>query len=567
VADFSHVDDDELVDEICTWAGRVAAGTAHLLALVAELDRREAWVGTGLLSCAHWLSWRIGLSLGTAREWVRVARRLEELPEVSQAFSAGRMSWSQARAVSRVAEVGDAVDWVELARYSTAAQLEKLARGVRRARLVEQAQADPEATAWSLRTRRRYDEDGNLTLTIYAPAQFAPVIEAGIEAQRAELDRQRQAEAAERARVDVSAETPAREEPESRPVAQPVAESTSEPEPEPGARPEPAAVDLSAGTPGGAVPVAAQDPAQDSAQDSADDIVAAGWPPGTTAEQVRNAFDHFHRFTASLRDGEFDPELRRDGPSPDDPAPAPPSADVPAEAPPAPAAPAGPPRATEAEALLAFAQRALEQERVEQPTAARRSRIALTAQIDPLSGWGRLRDGELLPPCSLKHVLKTLPGRGGTVRLRPLTEADLRRHDLGRSRREVSAGLRELLGGLDGERCRFPGCTRHRKLHAHHVRFWSDGGPTDLANLVLVCARHHTLVHSQGFQLVLHPDRRLEVHTADGVPVLHHPAQPWGDPQTLDPHRRVSADTLPPVDVSARLDLGYAVNVLMLQSA
>jgi hypothetical protein len=52
-------------------------------------------------------------------------------------------------------------------------------------------------------------------------------------------------------------------------------------------------------------------------------------------------------------------------------------------------------------------------------------------------------------------------------------------------------------------------------------------------NLVLLCSRHHTLLHAHGFQLLLHPDRRLEVRTADGVPVLHHPAQPWHDPAAL----------------------------------
>jgi hypothetical protein len=50
---------------------------------------------------------------------------------------------------------------------------------------------------------------------------------------------------------------------------------------------------------------------------------------------------------------------------------------------------------------------------------------------------------------------------------------------------------------------------------------------------VLVCSSHHTLIHAQGFQLVLRPDQRLEVRTADGVRVLRHPAQPWGDPAAL----------------------------------
>ena len=71
-----------------------------------------------------------------------------------------------------------------------------------------------------------------------------------------------------------------------------------------------------------------------------------------------------------------------------------------------------------------------------------------------------------------------LPAGAFALRLRPLTDADLRRHDLGRGGREVSLALRERLGALDGERCRMPGCTRHKKLHPHHVRLRSDGGPT-----------------------------------------------------------------------------------------
>src|SRR5687767_1465520 len=89
----------ELADGICLRAGRIAAAQAELLVWIAEFDRREGWAGPGLLSCAHWLCWRIGLSPNAAREQVRVARRLEELPEVAAAFSAGRMSYSQARAI------------------------------------------------------------------------------------------------------------------------------------------------------------------------------------------------------------------------------------------------------------------------------------------------------------------------------------------------------------------------------------------------------------------------------------------------------------------------------------
>jgi len=235
--------------------------------------------------------------------------------------------------------------------------------------------------------------------------------------------------------------------------------------------------------------------------------------------------------------------------------------------------PAGPPDAddpaapNDADALLALAEDALQAERTAQPGAARRRRWQTTTQIDPLSGWARQVDGELLPPSSLTAVMRTLPGRGGVLRLRPLTPADLHRFDLGRGHRLVSDDLRELLGAVDGERCRFPGCTRHRRLHAHHVVFWSHGGPTDLANLVLVCSRHHTVIHAEGFQLRLHPDRRLEVCTADGTPVLHAPAQPWGDPDALACGQLVSAETLAPDHTDRRLDLRYAVAVLMAQAA
>src|SRR3954451_25099361 len=183
----------ELADGICLRAGRIAAAQAELLTWIAEFDRREGWSGTGLLSCAHWLSWRIGLSPSAAREQVRVARRLEDLPEVAAAFADGRASYSKVRAVTRVAEPDDGVDWVELARHSSAAQLEKIVRGVQRVKANEAAQADNETAAWKLRTRTRYDDNGNFVLTISGPAQYLPVLQAGIAAKRAELQRERDA--------------------------------------------------------------------------------------------------------------------------------------------------------------------------------------------------------------------------------------------------------------------------------------------------------------------------------------------------------------------------------------
>ena len=86
-------------------------------------------------------------------------------------------------------------------------------------------------------------------------------------------------------------------------------------------------------------------------------------------------------------------------------------AGTPAQAFPAAADEASPAKATDGEALLAMARTALDAQHAQHPEVARRTRSELVAQVDPLSGWAHLRDGELLPPSTLAGVLKTLPGR------------------------------------------------------------------------------------------------------------------------------------------------------------
>ena len=77
---------------------------------------------------------------------------------------------------------------------------------------------------------------------------------------------------------------------------------------------------------------------------------------------------------------------------------------------------------------------------------------------------------------------------------------DLETLDLGRTQRLPNRAQRRALMVRDGG-CRFPGCPERRYVEAHHVVHWIDGGPTDLANLVLLCWRHHHAVHDGGFRL------------------------------------------------------------------
>lgn len=86
----------------------------------------------------------------------------------------------------------------------------------------------------------------------------------------------------------------------------------------------------------------------------------------------------------------------------------------------------------------------------------------------------------------------------------------------GRTRYAVPRALFRQVAERDGG-CRHPGCNRPvSHCEAHHVRHWQHGGPTEYANLVLLCARHHHLVHQQGSTLTLHDDGRLVVSQPSG---------------------------------------------------
>ena len=119
---------DALADDIADTAAHIDAATHRLLVLIREFDRGRGWAHQGALSCAHWLSWRVGLGLGPAREKVRVAHKLAELPLLDEAFRRGELSYSKLRAMTRVATSANEAELLELARHSTAAQLERICR-------------------------------------------------------------------------------------------------------------------------------------------------------------------------------------------------------------------------------------------------------------------------------------------------------------------------------------------------------------------------------------------------------------------------------------------------------
>ncbi|MGQ0465851.1 MAG: DUF222 domain-containing protein [Sporichthyaceae bacterium] len=174
---------ESLGDRIVEAAGHVAAATGVWLGMVAEFERRGGWSGTGIKSCAHWLTWRCGLGLHAAREHVRVARALEGLPLVRAELTAGRLSYSKVRAMTRVADSSNEEGLLNVALHSTGAQLEKTVAGFKR--------AHDFAAAKDRHARRRlswrWDADGMLVISgRFSPEDGAAIL-AALESVRAEV--------------------------------------------------------------------------------------------------------------------------------------------------------------------------------------------------------------------------------------------------------------------------------------------------------------------------------------------------------------------------------------------
>ena len=122
----------ELEDGITELAAHIHAATFRLLELIREYDECKGWAQPGLRSCAHWLNWKCGIGLGAAREKVRVAHALNRLPQISEAFREGRISYSKVRAMTRVATPENEDYLMMIARHGTASHVERLVRHYRR---------------------------------------------------------------------------------------------------------------------------------------------------------------------------------------------------------------------------------------------------------------------------------------------------------------------------------------------------------------------------------------------------------------------------------------------------
>ena len=197
---------DLLADEITTLAGHLNAAQYRFLKLLDEFDREQGWAGPGVRSLAHWLNWKCGLGDLVAREKVRVARALRELPMTDAAFERGEISYSKVRAMTRAATPENETQLLNIARHGTAAHMERLVRVYRQCR----KRLDTSPIETEIRREERLycfeEDDETMVLGGRVSIEQGQLLVKALDAMVAEMEKDER-EAASETTENVSAET------------------------------------------------------------------------------------------------------------------------------------------------------------------------------------------------------------------------------------------------------------------------------------------------------------------------------------------------------------------------
>src|SRR5688572_9861475 len=162
---------EALGDAIAETAAMIDAATHRFLTQLRQFDQVGGWHVAGAQSCAHWLSWRVGMDLGAAREKVRVARSLDGLPAIDDALRAGEISYSKVRAMTRVATAANEDMLLTMARNTTGSQLEKICRLTRQVKALDGAdRKEVEDRRWVV---SRPTDDGMVSIQVRLHADEA----------------------------------------------------------------------------------------------------------------------------------------------------------------------------------------------------------------------------------------------------------------------------------------------------------------------------------------------------------------------------------------------------------
>ncbi len=431
---------DALEEEIVVLSAHIHAATHRLLTLIAQFDRRRGWEMAGHRTCAHWLAFRTGLDLGAAREKVRAARALEWLPETSASMARGELSFSQVRALSRVATPANERDLLELARGCTTAQLERMVRAVRRGSEADEAEA--ERRRYQARTLSVFpDDDGMYLVRGRLTAEEGALLMRAIEAAGDALYRE------ERWPPEVVKAAAAQGH---------VLETETE---------------------------------REAAQRRADAL-------GLVAERALAAGFGGRRNREGAGSETEGPEEEQSGDAPEGLAGAVPAGGLPV--------PISGSRAERYQVVLHVEAETLRRAPEPNPgePGETSERGAPRVSAEPPGGAGLMHPTLQVPRSELDDGTRVSPATSrrlscdaSVVRLTKAPDGSIL--DVGRRTRTIPPALRRALEARD-RGCRFPGCGS-RFTDAHHVIPWADGGDTSLGNCVLLCKYHHRLVHEGGW--------------------------------------------------------------------
>ena len=423
---------ERLGEEIATLAARIDAATYELLVLIRRFDEEEGW-NCGFLTCAQWLTWRIGLAPGAAREKVRVARALGELPLMSEAMRGGQLSYSKVRALTRIARPETEKDLVELGKAGTAAHIERVVRSWRRIDRSAEA-ADDELRDASSHVRTHIDENGMFVIRGRLAPEAGEVVMKALKAASEKLyaEGQEDRQPAGKVRADALVL---------------VAESA----------------------------------------------LKRGLDPGSSGD----------RFQVVVHVSDEELRAPEEGPA------------------------VGCASCASTEAQAADVSAETSPTRPQQHSAARAEAEHVSAEtpdgLQPAHGRSSVGGawlGDSHIPVSAETV-RRIACDAGKVRITHRSGQIL---SVGRKTRTIPPPIRRALEFRD-QGCRFPGCTS-KHCDAHHMVHWADGGETKLSNLVLLCRRHHRLLHEGGFNVRMSEDGAVQFFHRRGRPLEESPAPP-----------------------------------------
>jgi Domain of unknown function (DUF222)/HNH endonuclease len=464
---------EQLGERIAEQAAHFDAAMHRLLTDLRKFDERGGWHVQGAMSCAHWLAWRVGWDLVTARERVRVARRLAEFPAIDDALRRGEISYSKVRALVRVATPANETLLLDHARLMTASQLEKLSR---KYALVQRHCQDPHPRDDEQRryVRRRDTEDGMVKIEAVLHPEEAELVWAMLNHAATRLAREPDAptnnDAAESREPPLSSIISIDDSAESR---QALSSFTSE------------CTDDTAHITAGSETTSARS-LLDQLLDEADALRHAEavsrqeHQPSTTTPVSQQQTSILHeRADAAKR------------------------------------------AFSRADALVSLAQGYL---RGDRPN---RSPIEIMLTIPDSTLRTEVADpvevGEMGESFLSRETVRRLSCDAGVVEV---VEDD---HgvplSVGRKRRTIAGALKRALHKRDTA-CTYPGCTNRIFLEGHHIQHWADGGETSLKNAILLCSLHHRYVHEYGYAIEFGADQRPQFRNPHGRLVAAVPACP-----------------------------------------